>query len=403
MTVAPGELDGRTIGIVAMTSWGEAGNWLSARSLAATIARGAPGAAVRLQAADELLPVFAEAGASIKAATLRSGGPRERHDRYAAVLDGLGARFPPGLEERPGPWAAELEALAEWIGSTAPDVLIGTKGIICRALLAAARLAGMRVPVVDYVTNHAHFAFRVHHCPGVVRHLVRTPQAERFLVDRCGFDPATVDVVGYLVAAQPLLPDARSDAPASGPSLIVVSNRGGDEYVELLRRLAPVARHLDLTFVALNDERLRRAAAEVAEDVGAPSWRLSTRLRQQDLFELMRRARGSPVCALVCKASPNSIFEAAWFRLPMFLLRTGLPMEEWGADLVVDEGLGVVAKDMGSLASSLSTHLRDPGRIATIRQRLEAFADRELDQERTIGLVMGTVRDVVVSYAPTAT
>lgn len=398
MTSTAHDLNDCTIAIAAMTSWGEAGNWLSAQSLAATIASRAPGANVTVRAADELIPAFADVGRAIKAATLDSGGPRERYDRYAAVLHRLGERFPAGFENRPrGPQAADLEPLAAWIRSTRPDVLIATKGVICRGLLAATRLAGIRAPVINYVTNHAHFAFPVHRCPGAAMHLVRIPVAKRFLEDNCGFDPATVEVVGYLVAAAPLLGDARALTPRASASVIIVSNRGGDEYLTLLRRLAPTARKLELTFVALNDERLRRAANAIAEDVEAHSWKLVTRLDQPDLFRLMHQAHSSPVCALVCKASPNSIFEAAYFRLPMFLLRTGLPMEEWGVDLVVEEGLGVVFDDMSLLASELLAHLEDQEAIAAIQTRLKAFADRYLDQERTIEQVLQKVRHVAVS------
>ncbi|MGH3783272.1 MAG: hypothetical protein ACRDRO_22310 [Pseudonocardiaceae bacterium] len=393
-------LDSCRILIATMTSWGEAGNWLSAKSLEATIARAAPGASVTVQAADELVPAFRQTGRAIKAATLNSGGPEERKDRYAAVLRALGERFPPGFEERSdGAPTGELNRLADWIAGTKPDLLIATKGVLCRALLAASRLAGIEVPVVDYVTNHGHFAFEVHRCQGARMHLVRIPDAKRFLEVECGFNPATVRVVGYLVAAQPLLPAAPTPPPGTRASLIVVSNRGGEEYVHMLRRLAPYAGELNLTFIALHDERLQRSASAVAASAGAQSWQVVTNLDQAKLFELMHQARGSPVCALVCKASPNSIFEAAYFRLPMFLLRTGLPMEEWGADLVVRERLGIVAKDMDVLTSELIAHLLDPRAMANVRARLDAFADRQLDQERTIRLLMQALSDALTAAA----
>ena len=391
-------LDGCRIVIVTMTSWGEAGNWLSAKSLEATIARAAPGCAVTVQAADELVPAFAQTGQAIKAATLNSRGPQERRNRYAAVLHALGERFPRGFEERPdGAPALEISGLADWIAATRPDLLIATKGVLCRALLAATRLAGIRVPVVDYVTNHAHFAFEVHRCPGARMHLVRLPDAKRFLEAECGFTPATVRVIGYLVAAQPLLSEAPAAVPGARASLIVVSNRGGAEYVTMLRRLAPYAGELNLTFVALHDEQLQRSACAVAAAAGAESWQVVTHLDQAKLFGLMRQARTSPVCALVCKASPNSIFEAAYFRLPMFLLRTGLPMEEWGADLVVRERLGVVAEDMDVLTSELLARLRDPRAMADLRARLDAFAGRQLDQEQTIRLLIQALSDAVAT------
>lgn len=394
-TTAPA-LRGRRIGIVTMASWGEAGNWLSAKSLEATITRAAPDATVTVQAADELVPAFARTGKAIKAATVDSGSSGERHDRYAAVLRGLGELFPPGAEDHPDERVAtELGPLTEWVAKTRPELLVGTKGAICRALLAATRLAGFRVPVVNYVTNHAHFAFDVHRCPGADLHLVRLPVAARFLETGCGTDPARVRVVGYLVSAQPLLDVAPAPAATARASLIVVSNRGGTEYVDLLHSLAPHGDALDLTFIALHDPALQRAAHDVATQVGAASWRIVTSLDQTELFGLMRQARGAPVCALVCKASPNSIFEAAYFRLPMFLLRTGLPIEEWGADLVVRERLGVVADDMDTLATGLHAHLGDPAAMAALRTRLDRFAKNTLDQERTIRLLLDALSEAM--------
>lgn len=395
MTVS--ELQGRRIGIVTMKSWGEAGNWLSAKSLEAAITGAVPDATVTVQAADALVPMFLRTGEAIKAATIGSRGPGERQERYAAVLGDLGARLPPGFEERAGD--AEFAGLAEWITATAPDLLIATKGVICRALLAAVRLAGARLPVVDYVTNHGHFAFAVHRCPGAAMHLVRIPEAKRFLEARCGFDPARVRTIGYLVAAQPLLDAAPPPAPAARPSVIVVSNRGGREYVDLLRRLAPRAGELDLTFVALHDEPLQRDAAAVARAAGARTWRIVTRLDQHELFALMRQARSSPVCALVCKASPNSIFEAAYFRLPLFGLRTGLTMEEWGAELVVREGLGIVADDMEVLASELLTQLADRSGMAGVRARLDGFVERYVDQEKTIRRLLAALGEALAADA----
>jgi len=392
-------LDGLSIGIVAMTSWGEAGNWLSAKSLETTIRRAVPNATVLVHAAEELVPRFAEVGQAIKVATLNSSGREDRGERYAAVLDTLASRFPPGSEDDvSGAFAAEVARAVEWVSATKPDLLIGTKGIICRALHAATRLAGIPVPIVNYVTNHGHFAFEIHRCAGANVHLVRLSEAERFLVAECGFDPAKVRFVGYLVAAQSILhSEPASVKSALRASLIVVSNRGGAEYLKMLRRLAADARDVDLTFVALHDESLHDDAQEIAAAANVASWQVLTHLDQPRLFGLMRQVRESPICALVCKASPNSIFEAAYFRLPMFLLRTGLPMEDWGADLVLKEGLGVVADDMDILTTELLTHLRSPSRLAHIRARLDDFAQRQVDQEQSTKRVVEALVDAVTS------
>jgi UDP-N-acetylglucosamine:LPS N-acetylglucosamine transferase len=386
--------------VLAMASWGEAGNWLSGRSLAATLRAALPDAAVGLEAADRLLPTLRAVGEAIKSATVESRSPHERFARYASVLHDLETRLPPGVETAPeaSPLAAELAALARWLEQEAPDVVIGTKGVICRAAVAAQRIAGRSWPVVDYVTNHAHFGFPVHHCPDAAVHLVRVPEAKTYLEQRCGWPSDSVRLVGYLVAARAVLRtvgdgDERGSRNAGGRSVIVVSNRGGREYVDLVSRLTPDGDAIDVTFIALHDDELRDAADRAAAAAGATTWRSFTELSQQELFRLMADARREGTCALVCKASPNSIFEAAYFGLPMFLFRTGLPMEQWGAEMVLREGIGLVEDDGDRLAEHLRGALDDPQRVAEIRANQLAFARRYLDQERAVEQIVGALNE----------
>jgi UDP-N-acetylglucosamine:LPS N-acetylglucosamine transferase len=381
--------------VLAMASWGEAGNWLSGRSLATTLAAALPDAAIELHAADRLLPTFRAVGDAIKSATLESRSPEERFARYASVLHELETRLPPDAEPAPegSPLAPELAAFARWLEWEAPDLVVGTKGVICRAAVAAQRLAGQLRPVVDYVTNHAHFRFPVHRCPDAAVHLVRVPEAKTYLEQTCGWPADRVRLVGYLVAAQAVLRAVgdggeRASHEAGGRSVIVVSNRGGREYVELLRRLAPYGDTIDVTFIALHDDELRDAADGAAAAAGATTWQSFTELGQEELFRLMAEARRDGTCALVCKASPNSIFEAAYFGLPMFLFRTGLPMEEWGAEMVLRERIGFVEDDVDRLAARLTDALDDRQRVAEVRANQLEFARRYLDQERAVAQIV---------------
>ena len=75
--------------IVSMTTWGEMGNWLSGKSLGATLAACLPTASVQVEAAESLVPRFQPIGASIKGVTLSSQTPEQRFERYAAILHGL--------------------------------------------------------------------------------------------------------------------------------------------------------------------------------------------------------------------------------------------------------------------------------------------------------------------------
>jgi hypothetical protein len=395
---------GKRVLVVSMTTWGERGNWLSGRSLGATLQACWPDAQVDVVAAEELMPLFGEVGKRIKAATIETSDPEERFAGYSRILRSLEPLFPAGFEDDPERYpsaAAELQTLAQRLRENPPDLLLGTKGIICRALIGALRLAGLERPVINYVTNHGHFQFAVHRVPGAALHLTRLPEGREYLIENCGWAPESIRVVGYLVAAQQLL--QRGEVPkvdeGTTPhiSVIIVSNRGGDEYVTVLERLVPFRDAIDVTFIALMDERLCSAANQVLREHGITRWRVADQLTQTELFHLMAQARAKGVCCLVCKASPNSIFEAVYFGLPMFLFRTGLPMEEWGADMVVSERIGWVAADVDDLTPPLLDSLSDISKLQPVIERQRAFAAQYLDQKLTIERLRDAVESVAAS------
>ena len=109
----------------------------------------------------------------------------------------------------------------------------------------------------------------------------------------------------------------------------------------------------------------------------------------------MLQARRRGVCSLVCKASPNSIFEAIHFGLPMFLLRTGLPMEEWGAEIVVRERLGTVAESMPELIPQITQALREESLLRAMQQRQAEFARVYLDQQASVKAIVGALDEVM--------
>jgi UDP-N-acetylglucosamine:LPS N-acetylglucosamine transferase len=403
-------LAGRRILVASMTTWGEKGNWLSGAGLAATLRSRCPEGAVELVPAEELVPELAAVGKAIKSVTLESRGTRERFERYAGVLEGLEGSFPFGFEDEPGlheGMAEKLARLVDYLKKFQPDVVIGTKGLICRLLLAAGRLAGRPRPVVNYVTNHGHFRFPVHRCPSAAIHLVRLPEGRPYLHETCGWALESIRVIGYLVAAQQLQRLDRPSEPVSeaghgtGRAVIVVSNRGGEEYLDVLRRLLPYRDTIDVTFVALMDEPLGEAAREIVAQAGITSWRVAVHLTQEELFGLMERARARGTCLLVCKASPNSIFEAAYFGLPMFLVRTGLPMEEWGADLVVQEGVGWVADGIIDLLPQLEACLTDPRASAPVTACQRQFVAKYLDQSAAMHNLEGAIAAVLADASRT--
>lgn len=387
--------------VISMTTWGEMGNWLSGKSLGAALRSCFPEAEVNVVPAESLVPRFAATGESIKELTRRSATPAERQQRYSEVLRSLETDFPAGFEDDPAAHAAaaDLAPLANLFRSSPPDLVVGTKGIICRAAIAASRLAGLRPPVINYVTNHGHFEFAVHHCPGASMHMVRFAEGGEYLRRACGLDDAAVRVVGYLVAAHQMNGAARPEgATVEGParqSVIIVSNRGAEEYLEILDHLTPFGDSIDVTFIAINDEPLCAAAEQRIAAAGIRGWRTVVRVDQAEFFKLMAACRERGAARLVVKSSPNSIFEAVHFGMPMFLLRTGLPMEEWGGDIVLREGLGHIADTVKELMPALDASLRQPSTLDAINASQEQFRRRYLDQEATLRAVRAAVMELV--------
>jgi hypothetical protein len=393
-------LSGKRILIVSMTTWGEMGNWLSGKALAGALARLTRDAEVQIEAAETLIPRFAATGAAIKEATTASASPVERFARYSEVLRGLEVVLPPGIETAPHaypPLAAELEPLRARLAANPPDLVIGTKGVICRTLAAALRLAGLDRPIVNYVTNHGHFQFSVHDCPDAALHLVRFPEGAEYLRLERGWPSESIRVIGYLIAAQQLGTIVGAETMESGEarSLIIVSNRGGREYLDVLNAMLPYGDSVDVTFIAINDEPLCEAAQEQISQARISNWRTVTKLAQAEFFQLLAQARSRGICALVSKASPNSIFEAAYFGLPMFLFRTGLPMEEWGSEIVNREGLGFVAETVAELNGNLTRAFAHPTELLEIRAKQVAFARQYLDQKETLCRIEAALGEVL--------
>lgn len=387
--------------ILSMRTWGEMGNWLSGHALAEALACEMPSWQVEQLATDHLVPRLAEAGAQIRRLTKQHTQPRPRFIAYTQLMERLTSEYPPGFEEAssiPADLSADLQILSNTITASEPDIVIGTKGIICRLALAATE---RRLPVVNYVTNHGHFRFAVHSCPSASRHLVRLDAARDFLVDQCGYAQDSVDLVGYLVNASARSGISRESsalpAPVS-PYFVVTSNRGGAEYLEVLRHLTAHRRHPCGLFLGLNDPQLCREATTIIDREGlADRWSVLEKLEQHDLMGMMaRRERLGPV-ALVTKASPNSIMEAVYMGVPLFLFRSGLPIEDWSCDLVTANGFGRVEEDAHALCLHIDKELAMDPALAGFSQRELAFAAETLNQAAIRRRIAEALADVQLS------
>ncbi|MFE9681813.1 Moenomycin biosynthesis protein MoeGT1 [Streptomyces sp. NPDC002701] len=393
------------IQVLSPRTWGEFGNYLAATRFSRVL-RDAVDAEVTLLEAEPILPWLGEAGAEIRTISLESPDATVRTRRYMALMARLQERFPAGFEIDPSPeQIAELAPLTAHVRTTSPDVVVGTKGFVARLCVAAVRLAGTGTRVVSHVTNPGLLQLPLHRSPHPDLTLVGFAWAKDHLLARTGGDPDRVRVVGPLVAQHDLrdFMTSESAAPAGDPwggdtdsgrpCLIVFCNRGGDVYLELVHHIAVRHPDTDLVFVGYDDPALARRAAAGAERLA--HWRFHSRLTQAEYFDYIDRASKSPYGLLVSKAGPNTTLEAAYFGIPVLMLESGLPMEQWVPGLIHDHDLGRACATPEDLFRTVDDWLARPSAIEAHKEAAIGFAESVLDQAAVARRIGAAVRPLL--------
>jgi UDP-N-acetylglucosamine:LPS N-acetylglucosamine transferase len=398
------------IEIVAMRSWGEFGNYLAATTLARSIETRMRAVELTLHAAEDFVPRLRMIGDDIATVTVGSPDSATRARRYAALMERLDAFFYRGFEidRATAPRADELESLARHFRASRPDLVIGTKGLISRLCVAALRLARSSAPVLNFVTNQGLLGFPVHHAPHAVITLVPFERARESLLSHENFRSADIRTVGPLIARHDLkdfLVDADatdggqavwiSEAGETRPKVIVFSNRGGTEYLEILCHLAGWSQAIDLVFVSYNNEESTRAASAAASGTMTAHWRFHDRLTQAEYFGYINAAAKAQHSLLISKAGPNTTMEAAYFGIPVLLLASGLPMEDWVSDLIHENGLGRCCESATELVHTLDRWLSDRRMITAHKRHTTLFANRTLDQDAVADRIAEAVQDAL--------
>lgn len=404
------------IEIVAMRTWGELGNLLAAKTLAAALGEGADGLPCQVVEAESLFPRFAGIGESIRRVATTPAAPQVRFRRYLDLMDEIAPLFPPGLEEAdvlPEPLESEIRPMAEHFAATRPDLVVGTKGVISRLCRAALRRAGGPAPVVNFVTNQGLLELAIHRSRTIPWHLVPTEAARRLLVEEHGFDPATVRMVGRLIARTNLGEFFERGGAAGGDGgeplpgrasevrLVVFSNRGGRPYLRLLRHLAERHPEIDLVFIGYNDPTLAAAAERLKVRHDLAGWRVFERLEQGAYLRYLAWLTSARYPLLISKTGPNTMLEAAYFGIPQLLLFSGLPMERWVGPYVGEAGVGMGFERMADLIATLDRWLAAPGEIAARRERALELSRTVMDQERTKRRLKETFAEILAG-APAA-
>ena len=383
----------RNLQILAMRTWGELGNLLAARTLASALTSELPGVEVEVLEAEALFPRFARIGAAIEGIAKMPCEPAERHGNYLSFMTQLEEVFPHDLEARERPLGMldpELDRLVEHFGSTRPDLVVGTKGVISRLCLAALRRAGLDVPVVNFVTNEGLLRLPIHRSAALAHNLVPFESARRYLLVEHAFLPERVQVVGRLIAQPELARFVEHGGPTEMPAecpadvrVLVLSNRGGEPYLRLLRHLAEWYPELPVIFIGYNDPPLCEAAERLRREQSLPRWRIFSKLGQGDYLRYLCWLTESNCPMLVSKTGPNTMCEAAYFGVPQLLLYSGLPMEDWVIPFLHELDLGRGFDTMEKLISAMEDWLQHPADVVRMKEGARRFATTTMDQVRT--------------------
>src|SRR5204862_7576352 len=105
-----------------------------------------------------------------------------------------------------------------------------------------------------------------------------------------------------------------------------------------------------------------------------PGWELIEAPTQPHYFRCLQWLTESRCPVLVSKPGPNTVLAAAYFGIPTVLLESGLPMEDWVAGLVEDEGFGCVLSTVEKLIAMIDRLTRSPELIAQYQARARAFS-----------------------------
>lgn len=390
--------------VLGMRTWGQFGNYLAATRLAHVLRDSMPETDVDLREAESFLPSLASIGAQIRDLTLESPDAAERSRRYLQLMEALKQRFPQGFEQDDPnalAFSDELEALAAHLREQRPDIVIGTKGVISRLLISALRMAGHRAHVVNHVTNEGLLRLPIHRVPDAMN-FVGFDSARAYAEEQLGYPADSLRVVGPLIAehqlkdfllvadGEPARTPWRDAGDTSGNAkLIIFSNRGGQEYIELLRHLARHHARIDLVFVSYDDEALSQLASQLSE---CPAhWSYRSRLAQDEYFGYIHGAARAARSLLISKTGPNTTLEAAFFGIPVLSVDSGLPMEAWVPDLILEHGLGRSCRNMNELIATFD-HWMTEDKLPSIKRNAMTFAENHLDQKKVIDRIAGELR-----------
>lgn len=375
-----------SVQIYSARTWGAMGNLLAGRHLGSVLDRN-PVWQVDVQAIEDLVSWMAEAGRQIKDITTATTNHDQLRESYLRFAESASQLVPTGFELDTETPPIDLGPLADRLLTTRPDIVIGTKGIVSRMLTWCVRAHQLPTRVLNYVTNPGLLEMDMHLTPHADLVTVPFPWNRDRLRERSDLPASRIIVPGPLLAAGSMPSNARPSEEHQRPIVLILNNRGGPAFSELVLELAAHAGDIHVAYVVVDqpDEITR-----TQEACRARGWDVFDRLPQDRYLEFLDWARRAPGSFLVSKAGPNTVLEAANQTIPLVVMPSGLPMEDWVPDLVVQHSLGVRTDGASDLIDVARVWL-DPVTTARIREGAARFRAEHLDQDHADSIVTAAI------------
>lgn len=270
-----------------------------------------------------------------------------------------------------------------------PDLVVSVHPLLnvyARQMLDA---SGSRAPLVTVITD----LVTIHHswtaACAADHYVVGSPEARGVCADR-GIPLSRIHDFGLPIRAgfSPAPADRRDAKAALGldPSrrtlLVMAGGEGGGRVPRLLQGIAPALRELDLQIVAIAGKNvgLRRKLGALGETLGSDARILGF---VENVADYMRAAD-----ALLTKAGPGTIAEAAACGLPVIVCDFISGQEAGNLDYVISRRAGIVAMDPGAVDSALR-RLFAPGNDKALEEmRAKALASARPDAAERIGALL---------------
>ncbi|WP_127842850.1 hypothetical protein [Actinomyces wuliandei] len=379
------------VNVYAARTWGAMGNFVAAAHLSRVLARDGRHT-VTVTASEDLVPFMRSAGHEIRDINLLANSREELNRTYRGFAGRSAEALPPGFETSRTAPPVDLGGVVQDLERQRPDIAVATKGVIARMLVWAVRETGLSTKIWHYVTNPGLAEMPMHHCPDAHVTSVPWPGNRDRLLQLVALPRASVRVTGPLLAARSMPPAPASSPEPRRPVILLFNNRGGSVFPDAVEHLLRARDDFKVVYLTVDQPS---EAAALSKPFVSRGWEIHERLPQERYLQILAEASCSPGSFLVCKASPATVYEAAYQGIPLLALPSGLPQEEWVPEFVLQHDIGRTVYSADELIRCMDLW-RVPGATAKIRAACDRFRRTRLNQAQAEENVLRVADDLLL-------